>query len=279
MLNRWHPRSIADAGGPIRYVGTDGAQGDAFGLGAQVGAQIVGEGRGSRTPVGPLGGSYLPGYAMVVNRLGRRYYDETAPYGLSEYLIARQPGATSYVILDDATKRAMQREADVLKYLKVLVPGSEVALRAWTSEGMDDLLAAGAIASANSIEDLARRLGIPPDNLAGAVERYNQGVAAGEDADYLKNPAWLRPISTPPFYASRSGLTVFGLTATGLRIDHNAAVMHQTSRSIPGLFAAGECAGGVLGDVYVGSGNSLANTTVFGRVAGRSAAAAARAER
>jgi fumarate reductase flavoprotein subunit len=38
------------------------------------------------------------------------------------------------------------------------------------------------------------------------------------------------------------------------------------------LFAAGECVGGVLGDVYVGSGNALANALVFGRVAGRSAA-------
>ncbi len=47
---------------------------------------------------------------------------------------------------------------------------------------------------------------------------------------------------------------------------------------VPGLFAAGECTGGVLGDVYVGSGNSFANCLVFGRAAGRSAAAAAREE-
>ena len=41
---------------------------------------------------------------------------------------------------------------------------------------------------------------------------------------------------------------------------------------IPGLFAAGECAGGVLGDVYMGSGNALANAVTFGRVCGQHAA-------
>ena len=82
-------------------------------------------------------------------------------------------------------------------------------------------------------------------------------------------------MSTPPFYASPLKLSVIGLTAAGMRIEHNASVLHLTGRSIPGLYAAGECTGGVIGDVYVGSGNALASTTVFGRVAGRTAAAAA----
>ena len=275
IMSRWQPRMLTEAAGSVHYVGADGAQGDSIRLGVQVGAQIAGEGRAFRTPYGPLTGSYLPGYAVVVNRLGRRYYDETSTYGVGDNLLAQQPGAIAYVILDDATKRAMQREADVLKYLKVLVPGSEVSIRAWTSKGMDELVAAGTVTSAGSLEDLARRIGLPPANLVGTVERYNQGVTAGEDADYLKNPDWLRPVSTPPFYASPLKLSIFGLTAAGVRIDHNASVLHQTGRSIPGLFAAGECTGGVIGDVYVGSGNALASATVFGRVAGRMAAATA----
>ena len=46
---------------------------------------------------------------------------------------------------------------------------------------------------------------------------------------------------------------------------------------VPGLFAAGECTGGVIGPAYVGSGNSYANCVVFGRVAGAGAAAVAAA--
>jgi succinate dehydrogenase/fumarate reductase flavoprotein subunit len=65
-------------------------------------------------------------------------------------------------------------------------------------------------------------------------------------------------------------------TAFGLRIDRDARVLDLASRPIPGLFAAGECTGGVVGAQYVGSGNSYANITVFGRIAGEQAASFAR---
>jgi succinate dehydrogenase/fumarate reductase flavoprotein subunit len=273
LLTQWHPHALGDAQGRLRYVGEETARGDSIRLAAPIGAQVTGMNRGSRTPNGPLGGSYKPGCALIVNTLGRRFFDESSPYGLAEVLLAAQPGAMAFVIVDEATKNAMQTEADVRKYLKVLVPGAEVSLRAWTSAGMDELLAERAIKRANTLEELARLISVPAANLVGTVERYNQHVAAGEDADYLKKSAWLRPVSTPPFYASPMTMYIFGLTGAGVRIDHDASVLHETSRSIPGLFAAGECTGGVIGDIYVGSGNSLANCTVFGRIAGRNAAA------
>jgi succinate dehydrogenase/fumarate reductase flavoprotein subunit len=61
-------------------------------------------------------------------------------------------------------------------------------------------------------------------------------------------------------------------TACGLRIDRDARVLNNDGRPIPGLHAAGESAGGVVGPRYVGSGNSYANCVTFGRVAGASAA-------
>jgi len=273
MLAQWRPRSISEAQGRIQYVGHDTARGDSIRLGLQVGAQITGDGPGCRTPSGPLTGSYMPGFCLFVNKVGRRFMDESTSYGLAEALLMDQPGAMAFIVIDDATKNAIQTDADVVRHLKVLVPGNEPILRLWTSAGMDELLAAGAIQTASSLPDLAKLLGVPAANLVGTVERYNAHAAAGEDADYLKKPEWLRPVATPPFYASPLRLNQISLTATGVRVDHEARVMHETSRSIPGLYAAGECAGGVLGGVYVGSGNSLANCSVYGRVAGRNAAA------
>jgi fumarate reductase flavoprotein subunit len=52
-------------------------------------------------------------------------------------------------------------------------------------------------------------------------------------------------------------------------------VLGDDGTPIPGLFAAGETTGGVLGDIYVGSGNSLSNCATFGRIAGATAAARA----
>jgi succinate dehydrogenase/fumarate reductase flavoprotein subunit len=275
MLAKWHPRAIGDAQGRLRYVGLETSRGDSIRLGMQVGAQITGAGRGSRNPSGALPSSYLPGYCLVLNKLGQRYFDESSSYGISEVLLAAQPGATAFIIMDEATKTAIKSGEDVRQNLKVAVPGTEVTYRYWTSEGIDELLAERAIYKANTLEDLAKLIGLPPANVKGSIERYNQHVAAGEDADYLKKGKYLRAVSTGPFYASQLTLGLVGLTATGVRVDHEASVLHETSRSIPGLYAAGECTGGVLGDIYVGSGNSLANCSVYGRIAGRNAAARA----
>jgi succinate dehydrogenase/fumarate reductase flavoprotein subunit len=104
------------------------------------------------------------------------------------------------------------------------------------------------------------------------VERYNAAAAAGEDFDYLKDPKFLEPIATPPFYAAEIRPATVCFTACGLRIDRDAQVISEAGRPVPGLFAAGESAGGVVEPRYVGSGNSYANCLTFGRVAGAPAA-------
>jgi len=138
------------------------------------------------------------------------------------------------------------------------------------------MVEAGIVQRADSIERLAFLIGVPPENLAGTVARYNGFVEDREDRDFRKIAEHMRPIATPPFYATELRLYMLGLTSVGPRIDADARVLDQRSRPIPGLYAAGECSGGVLGPCYAGSGNSLANASTFGRVAGRTASADAR---
>ncbi len=85
----------------------------------------------------------------------------------------------------------------------------------------------------------------------------------------------MRAVATGPFYAVELRLCQAGVTGAGVRIGPNGAVLDAGTRPVPGLYAAGECTGGVLGDMYMGFGNSLSNCLSFGRIAGRSAAAAA----
>jgi succinate dehydrogenase/fumarate reductase flavoprotein subunit len=61
-------------------------------------------------------------------------------------------------------------------------------------------------------------------------------------------------------------------TAWGLRTDCDARVLGELQFPLPGLVAAGESAGGIVGPRYVGSGNSYANCVTFGRIAGDTAA-------
>jgi fumarate reductase flavoprotein subunit len=96
-------------------------------------------------------------------------------------------------------------------------------------------------------------------------------VRAGGDSQFFKQGP-LTTIETAPFYAAEVHAASFGATSAGLRIYPDARVLGADGRAIAGLYAAGETAGGVLGERYVGGGNYISNALIFGRIAGRSAA-------
>ncbi len=62
-------------------------------------------------------------------------------------------------------------------------------------------------------------------------------------------------------------------TAGGLKINVEAEVLDWDDKPIPGLYAAGSTTGGWRGDTYQGCGTSISMTCIFGRRAGRNAAA------
>jgi fumarate reductase flavoprotein subunit len=128
--------------------------------------------------------------------------------------------------------------------------------------------------AAPTIDALAVALGMDPTVLTGTVARYNRACAAGRDDEFAKAAKFLRPVAQPPFYAALVRPATICLTSCGLRIDPDARVLGADGAPVPGLFAAGECTGGVLGDRYLGSGNSLGNGATMGRVAGAAAVAA-----
>jgi fumarate reductase flavoprotein subunit len=268
-----YPRA-AQAGDSLWYIGADTAQGDALGLGAQVDAQIIGGNRGLlllAPDFGPGLDVYLPGWLVVVNQHGHRFFDEMSPYSTTETAVRAQNGPV-YAIFDDAARAAADR-ASAPTAKRQQFPGvTELMEFKWIEPLINEMIDKGVVHRADTIEELAALIGVPPENLAGTVEHYNADLAAGEDSSYLKPVEYARPITTPPYHATELRLSLLCLTSTGLRIDRNARVINQRSQPVPGLYAAGECTGGVLGDIYVGSGNSYTNCLVFGRVAGRFAA-------
>ena len=82
---------------------------------------------------------------------------------------------------------------------------------------------------------------------------------------------WAQCLDTPPYeaYAVTTGIT---FTFGGLKITNNGEVEDTTGRAIPGLFAAGEIVGGLFYHNYA-SGTGLMAGAVFGRIAGKNAAA------
>jgi flavocytochrome c len=256
------------------YIGAPTSAGTAFALADQVGAQVVGHGRATRLITPNFGnvleGGYLPGWLVLVNGEGRRFYDETSSYSVTQPIMEGQPGPV-YAVFDEASKAA-SRPDTVEATKKVSVGKRDGRIQKWVSTILDEMVERGAVLRAGSLEELADLMDVPVEHFLGTIDQYNKDVDRGIDTHYRKRPDVLRPITTAPFYATEMRMAHVALTAVGLRIDSQARVIGDDGAPVPGLFAAGECTGGVVGDVYVGSGNSITSAFVFGRVAGESAA-------
>lgn len=258
------------------YIGADGSRGDAIDLAEPLGAMVVNHDRGLRT-IEPhfiqRNEAILPGWLVIVDGTGQRFMDESAPYGIADSLM-RRVGNVAYVIFDDAAIHPTPERADFYKSrYKQAWPGMPpFQPRNWIADVIDPMVAEGRVACHDSIEAVAADLGLDGATLAGTVTRYNEFAADAHDADFAKNGTFLAPLSTPPYYGVVVRPTVVNVTATGLRIDADTRVVGRGGHAIDGLFAAGECTGGVIGAVYMGSGNSLGNATTMGCVAGRAAA-------
>ncbi len=123
-----------------------------------------------------------------------------------------------------------------------------------------------------TIAGLGDAYGMPDGALEKTVADYNRSIEDGK-ADRFGKPLGrdANPIDAPPFYALGIWPKVH-YTSGGLGIDSSAQVLDLHGRPIPRLFAAGEVTGGVHGASRLG-GCALPECIVFGRIAGRGAAA------
>ncbi len=140
-------------------------------------------------------------------------------------------------------------------------------------KGVFDEAGSEPIAEGETVEDLAGAIGIDPVTLANTVESYNIAVANGEDGECGKDAQFLQAIEQAPFYAyDYSSENCYYMTQGGLKIDLDAHVINVFGEVIPGLYAAGRSSDITYGH-YMGSGTSMLDCFVFGRIAGQNAAA------
>ena len=139
-----------------------------------------------------------------------------------------------------------------------------------TDAQLDKWADQGNIWVADTLEELAEKLGIDPEVLVNTVETYNGYVEAGVDPDFGKNIMDLT-IKTGPFYASPHKPAIHH-TMGGIHINTNTEVIDTEGNVIPGLFAAGEVTGGIHAGNRLG-GNAVADAFTYGRIAGAHAAA------
>jgi tricarballylate dehydrogenase len=257
----------------VKVRGTRHNTGETLRMALDLGAQPAGDFQGCHaTPVDAnapaVGEIYLTDktnrlsypYSIMVNALGRRFVDEGEDLGQYTYAktghaILAQPGAVAYQIFDKKTVELLEARYST---------GTPVV--------------------AETIEELARKLTIPPDVLRHTVEEFNAALQPGDFNPAAKDgkstlgldPSksnWALPIDTPPYtaYPVTCGIT---FTYGGIAIDTKARVLDMSDKPIPGLYATGEITGGFFYHNYPG-GAGLMRGAVFGRLAGAHAAAVA----
>lgn len=120
---------------------------------------------------------------------------------------------------------------------------------------------------ADTIEELAGKIGVDAAVLQSEVDAYNTGT----DAEWSKEPEYIWPLETAPFYAFRVSSGMLN-TSGGIRINTNAQVTDARGKVIAGLYAGGVCTSGWDGEVY-GNGTCQANALYCGRTAAKHIAA------
>lgn len=135
-----------------------------------------------------------------------------------------------------------------------------------TSDPVGDKIAL----SANTIEELAEKMGVPAEELVDTVKRWNECCKDGKDPYFHRPADTLQPIATPPFYA-QIVIPAFLNTDGGPVRNAQGQVLDPDGNAIAGLYSAGEF-GSIWSGLYQGGGN-VAECLIFGRISARSALA------
>ena len=253
---------------PLISPGTRFNTGDGIAMALKLGADKSGDWNGMHCePVDPRSKNSAPvvliyPYGIVVDKTGRRIFDEGGGLmhetweWLARHIHFRTPNSVSYAILD-------RRLLDITDYDRAI--RSEVRP-----------------AQANTLDELAKQIGVDADGLANTIATYNaaclgnpnafdatrcDGLAAAKTLQPSKSN-WARAIKKPPFIANPL-VGAVAYTFGGLSTDARARVLREGA-PVPGLYAAGE----ITGHFYATAPNavSVLRAFVFGRIAGSEAA-------
>ncbi|MFT4262199.1 MAG: FAD-dependent oxidoreductase [Nocardioides sp.] len=209
--------------------------------------------------------------SIIVNQQGERfmhggytYNDFSHPFGAFDQ---RTPGflnkAPAWVIFGS-------------EHLKSGIMGAKpgIAMELQTPEGED---APDWLVFADSVKELATKIGVAPEVLEETVGRYNANAENGVDPEWgdpaqthtLTGPdtTSLQPVVGPPFGAIQQWPGTLG-TNGGCRIDADARVLGNRVPIIDGLYAAGNASASVLGGSYPGGGGCIGPSVTFGYRAG-----------
>ena len=207
---------------------------------------------------------------LKVNADGKRFMNESGTYENILHADEYQKGHCHYTIFDSnwvqyAEKFKMHGCSRLFPFENGADPN-----RTWKQEhdkNLPALIAKGYVQKADTIEELAKKLGLPPAQLKATVARNNELYRKGEDVDYGKEKHRLSPVDMAPFYGAKNTGWML-CTMDGIQINTNMNAIDTEGNPIPGLFVIGNDSGGYFANEYpnLATGMACGRTVTFGRI-------------
>ena len=224
---------------------------------------------------------------LMVNQEGERFANEDAGAQELQNQIKRQKGGVTYQVFDSKWKEQLQFMPQCFGGVTHYIPPEDEdryqhAINHFAAGYASDTyfqgeVDAGSIIPADTLEELAEKIGVPLDAFNATVERYNELAHNGRDVDFGKVPTRLFPVENPPYYAAPFGDSGMLVVIGGIDCDTQCRALDADTNPVPGLYVAGNTMGGrFLVDypvVVAGASHSMAMS--FGRLAGKAAASSA----
>ena len=187
---------------------------------------------------------------IYVNKLGNRFVNEQGRRDVLAKAALAQPDHIFYII---GTEQTLLKDKEGRGPYGILI---------------SDLLKQKKAFKADTLEELAKKVGMDPANLKRTVEKWNEfcktqkgdefGRMSCEDGNKLPGGPYYASLMTPSVHHTMGGLT----------IDKDTRVLNKAGKPSPGLFAAGEITGGIHGTNRVGC-NAVPDALIYGTIAGR----------
>ena len=207
---------------------------------------------------------YNPGTQpfLKVNRNGERFANESCPYNDIVYAAAHQPGRV-YAQIHDANFAE-----DVKRFHTIGCSAQTRNLgEGYVLSKMEEAEAAGAFFRADTLEELADKLGFAgeaKETFLATVERYNELYDAQEDTDFGKPAYRLSAIRKAPFYGCWLGASLL-TTEQGIAINEKGQALDNDNQPMPGLYVTGDMSGSFFANNYpcLMAGVAMGRTLTF----------------
>lgn len=179
---------------------------------------------------------------ILINNSGKRFTDEMKNRDLLSQDMLQQDKKEVYLIFNENIRNSLAAIEDYVD-MKLVI-------------------------AADDIETLADSIAVDQRQLNDTMAHYNTYVKDGEDLAFGREDLYM-PLDESPYYAIRVQPGVHYCMG-GIKINEKTQVINNQNRPIEGLYASGECTGGLHGENRLG-GNSLIDAVTFGRIAGQEA--------